>query len=136
MFRIRVLLAGALFFVAPKIIAAVDQITVFRPIPDVGEPFDVKALLSATMPYRNNAITAYRHAAVVLEFPFDSLESKKDALVRRRPQEFLEKRDDTLANGWSRANDDVRCWLRAGEDALEIWKRGTECTDARKSPAD
>jgi hypothetical protein len=134
MFVMRVLLGGYLIFVAIGIVAANDQHTALRPIPDVGEPFDVKSFASAIVPYRNNAFTAYRHAHWVLAFPFRAVWQKEQVFARTNLPAFRQKQDETFANGWPRDDADLRQWIAAGESALEIWKRGTECTNARELP--
>jgi hypothetical protein len=126
------LLAGVVLLFAIDVAAAADLNGALRPIPDVGDPFDVKAALSEKMPYRNNACTAYRHAAVILSFPYDSIEERQEAIVRTTAIEFSEKVDTTLAEGWSKADDNLKRWLADGELALEIWRQGTECTEARR----
>jgi hypothetical protein len=113
---------------------AVDAPATLPSIPDVGEPFDVKSVISAPFSYRNNAFTSYRHAARSYVAPQNAVKAAKQPGGLIDWKSFSKSLDETYESGWAHANDDVRDWLKANEFALEIWHRGTECADAMDIP--
>src|SRR6516162_2562215 len=66
-------------------------------LPDIGEPFDVQAFRSLTIPDDRNAFVPYRQAAALLK-PLEPSETPKD-----RRAAFLA--------GWSKAPPEVRRWV-------------------------
>lgn len=85
-------------------------------LPDIGDPFDVAAYRSFTIPDDRNAFVLYREAAAKLK-PLEALrQSKDDSLNPRDP--------------WSKAGPLVRRWLEENREAMELFRRGTERPDA------
>ena len=109
---------------------AADGPTRLPNIPDVGEPFDVKSFISVPFSYRNNAFTSYRHAGRSYVAPQNAVQAAKQPGAFIDWKSFNKSLNETLEEGWSHANADVRDWLKANEFALEIWHRGTECANA------
>lgn len=121
--RLLILVAGALALLVWYRIAST---------PDVGEPFDVRAFLSFSIPDDQNAFTYYRKATVL----FIDEPSTVSAGPSRQVT-FRANYDDSIRKGWPLANKDCRQWLTANRAALDLWKRGTECLQAMEtSPAD
>lgn len=82
-----------------------------RGVPDPPEPFDATPLLEYTVPDDENAFTDYRLAMSLYIPP---------------SRDVSNLRDQVALDGWHLANDDVRQFLHDNEDALFIWKKGTE----------
>lgn len=102
-------------------------------IPDVGEPFDVKRFCTVSVPYRENAFIAYRHAAASL-VKAGEIVNRNNAATRADWDAYYGSFNRTLEQGWRFANKDVRSWLEKNETALEAWQRGTECADSLEVP--
>jgi len=92
---------------------------------DIGEPFDVQSVASISIPDDQNAFTYYRRAAqrFVNEPMKMSVDSSPHLLLSANDQEVLEQ-------GFESANDDCRKWLEANRQALDLWRRGSECSQA------
>jgi len=108
-----------------------DRSPVLPPIPDVGEPFDVRRFCSVSVPDDKNAFTYYRRATRLLVTQAKLMNSPNADVNWGR---FRNSLDDAIGIGWPRANDDIRRWLTENDLALETWKRGTECADAVEIP--
>jgi hypothetical protein len=128
------LLTAVAILLCTATLRAADRPTSLPPIPDVGEPFDVKSFISVPFSYRNNAFTSYRHASLSYVAPLDAVKAKKERGPRFDSKAFNTSLNETLEKGWSHANADVRKWLAANEFGLEIWHRGTECAVAMDIP--
>jgi hypothetical protein len=85
-------------------------------LPDVGEPFDVKAFRAFTIPDDRNAFVFYRQAAAVLK-PVSDFEKKTSSEV------------DLLARS-SKADPGLRRWVEANREALALYRQGSERPDA------
>ena len=85
-------------------------------LPDVGDPYDVEAFRSFTIPDESNAFVLYREAADRLK-PWVEPGNPKDRRIDRRFP--LSKADPT-----------VRRWVEDNREAMEIYRRGTERPDA------
>jgi len=101
-------------------LAAVATPIVWRSIqlaglPDVGEPFDVKAFRAETVPDRRNAFVAYREAI-----------ARYKPLVGREA-EFLRHNSPVR---WESATPEVRAWLEENRGALAVFREGAERPDA------
>ena len=79
-------------------------------LPDVGDPFDVAAF-ERPIPDEINAFILYKQAAAILP---------------------KEPEDPPL--DWNQASPARRRWLESGQEALEIWRRGTDRPDALNVP--
>jgi len=98
-------------------------------MPDVGEPFDVRSFVSVSIPDDRNAFTYYRGAT--------ELFVGEPATATRGGPQGVGSRDnfeETMEKGWPLANDDYRRWLSANRPALDLWRRGTECSQALEIP--
>jgi hypothetical protein len=87
-------------------------------VPDVGDPFDVSELSAVAVPSDRNAFIAYgaAHSAMVL---------------------FNFKQGDDDINwdaAWSDTRADLRAWVEQNQEALELWRYGTERPDALYHP--
>jgi hypothetical protein len=131
--QVRIVTAVAVLLCVAALRAA-DSPARLPPIPDVGEPFDVKSFISVPYSYRDNAFTSYRHAAGSYVPPQDAVKAAKQPGGFINWKSFDKSQDEAYEFGWSHANDDVRDWLKANEFALEIWHRGTQCADAMDVP--
>ena len=80
--------------------------TTLHGLPDVGDPFDVAAF-ERPIPDDSNAFVLYKQAA---------------ALVPKAPP--------NLTVDWNTAAPAERRWLEASQEALKIWREGTERPDA------
>ncbi len=90
-------------------------------LPDVGDPFDVQAFRSFTIPDDQNAVVLYLKAGDRLK-PLDTSSPKQG-----------EKIDPHVP--WSQAHPGVRLWLEENREAMAIYRQGTERPDAF-NPAD
>jgi hypothetical protein len=96
--------------------------------PRAGEPFDVRSFVSFSIPDDQNAFTYYRQAKDRL------VEESKFVPDQKAWAAFQRSYEETNAGGWSKANEQVRSWLSANQPALDLWKRGTECSKAMEIP--
>jgi hypothetical protein len=83
-----------------------------RELPDFGEPFDVEALGTVSVPDDQNAYLMYREAV-------RELRQADSGIVR----------PNARARGvtdWSRANADLKRWVMVNRGVLDSWLRGTE----------
>ena len=86
-------------------------------LPDIGDPFDVKAFRAMTITDDRNAIVLYRQAAGLLKpwNPARQSSSKKQIDIHAR---------------WSRADPELRRWAEENREALALYRRGAERPDA------
>jgi hypothetical protein len=91
-------------------------------LPDIGDPFDVEAYRSITIPDDRNAFVLYREATA--------------RLVRRGPSGPPQDRGIDLQSSWSKADPRLRHWVEENREAMEIYRRGAERPDAIASPDD
>jgi hypothetical protein len=85
-------------------------------LPDIGEPFDVRAFRSFSIPDETNAFVLYRQAADRLKPLYTSNiphDRKIDPNVR-----------------WSQADPLVHRWAEEHREAMELYRRGSERPDA------
>jgi hypothetical protein len=82
-------------------------------LPDIGEPFDVKASRSFAIPDDRNAFVLYRRAAASLK-PIDPSTGK----IRR------------FDDRWSAAEPAFRHWLEQNREALDLYRQGSDRPDA------
>lgn len=95
----------------------------------VGEPFDVRSFVSVSVPDDQNAFTYYRQAA--------SLFIAEPVTVDRRSPLAASSRDnadEAILVGWNLSNKENRNWLRANRPVLDVWVRGTKCSNALEIP--
>jgi hypothetical protein len=97
--------------------------------PVIDKPFDTRTFVAISIPPDQNAFTDYRTAAAML-IPSSSIVAV-DAQAA-----FFKNQDDTTEGGWSKANADLKRWLASNEEALRVWKRGTEKADGMEIPPD
>ncbi len=84
---------------------------------DPGEPFDVAGFCKVEITPEENAFTQYKLAMSKLK-PLTSSD------------EAMESMEAALEGNWSDANADVKKWLDDNQEALTIWRKGTEKTKA------
>jgi hypothetical protein len=84
-------------------------------LPDIGDPFDVDAFRSFSLPDEQNAFTYLRRADQKLT-PFPELPRAVGLTV----WDF----------SWSKADPTVRAWVEANLQALELLRQGAEQSDA------
>jgi hypothetical protein len=97
-----------------------------RSTPDIGEPFDVEAFASFTLPDAQNAITYYRRAAASY-VDEDTVFASSPALKR---EDFWNSLEATQKNGWDHAIPAVRNWVALNRPAFGEWKHGADCGDS------
>jgi hypothetical protein len=85
-------------------------------LPDIGDPFDVRAFQSFAIPDERNAFVLYHQAADRLK-----------PLVTTSKEE-REKID--LHATWSKADPIVRRWVEENREALQVFRQGTARPDA------
>jgi hypothetical protein len=85
-------------------------------LPDIGEPFDGAAFRALTIPADRNAFVLYGQAAARLE-PLEQSATSKD-----KPIDLLVR--------WSKALPEVRRWVEANREALDLYRQGAERPDA------
>jgi hypothetical protein len=129
----RILAGLAILLSVASVIVAV-RVTTPPPVPDVGEPFDVRKFCEVYVPREKNAFTEYRKAGAGMVNPTTILERANRAGAPIDWKPYFNSLDDTIEKGWQFANDDVRLWLEANELPLAAWKRGTDCDDALEIP--
>jgi hypothetical protein len=112
-------LTGAVAFVAYLALG-------LRSAPDVGEPFDVEAFASFTLPDAQNAITYYRRAAASYVNE-DTVFASSPAL---KHEDFWNSLEATEKNDWDHAIPAVRSWVALNRPAFGEWKRGADCGDS------
>jgi hypothetical protein len=94
-----------------------------RAAPDVPEPFDVPEFVSFSIPENQNAFTIYRQAGQLLVF-----EPMKEVPSGGRGASA--NYDEVIAKGFQAANEDCRKWLASNRVALDLWRRGSERSQA------
>ena len=84
-------------------------------LPDIGDPFDVAAFRSFTIPDDRNAFVLYRQAATC---------SSRCGVSQGTADQF------ELFARWSKADPAVRRWVEENREAMAIYRKGTERPDA------
>jgi hypothetical protein len=106
-------LLGLVIFVTLAV--GVLRVTSLWGIPDAPEPFDVAEFRSATIP-------ADQNAAVLFDRALKMLGGEREREVFRglgwKAKEYVDERPEVLE------------WLEKNRPALEVWRRGTERSDA------
>ena len=86
--------------------------TSLNELPDVGDPFDVQAFLDASrIPDSEDAFALYRKAA----------ESYRDQGVAHNWNVTYA----AMRSGWAKADPNVRAWVAANREALDLWRDAT-----------
>ena len=85
-------------------------------LPDVGDPFDVEAFRSFTIPDDRNAFVLYRQAADRLKPLITSSKAQEQAINLHAP--------------WSQADPAVHRWVEDNREPMALFRRGTERPDA------
>jgi hypothetical protein len=100
--------------------------------PDVGEPFDVEAFASYSLPDERNAFAFYRKAVKLFVTEQEVLDS--DATIKS--SDFW-KSWTAAEEGWEHAIPGVRRWVAVNSPMLAQWQRGADCAESLEySPAD
>jgi hypothetical protein len=110
--------------IALFIVAGVDD------VPDVGEPFDVKAFEAYSLPAGKNAVSLY----LLAQRSLVKLDYRREAFARSEGTEKSARQAALI--GWGHANEDARLWLGANAKALGVWKVGTTRAEAIEVPLD
>jgi hypothetical protein len=84
-------------------------------LPDIGDPFDVKAFRSFTIPDDRNAFLLYGQAADRLKLLDTSNTSPDEKIDPNAP--------------WSQAHAAIRHWAEENRKAMALYRRGTERPD-------
>jgi hypothetical protein len=98
--------------------------------PNVGEPYDVVAFTSFTLPDERNAFTYYRKA--VDRYVND--EAARASGPALKYQDFIDSVEAAEKGGWEHALPAVRRWVALNEPALKDFERGAECADSLAIP--
>ena len=86
-------------------------------LPDIGEPFDVRAFREMTIPDDRNAFVPYRQAVELLK------------PLARYVDNSSSMRSNWLA-GWSKTTPQVRQWVEENRRALDLFLQGADRPDA------
>jgi hypothetical protein len=89
-------------------------------VPDIDEPFDLKAFGSVEIAPAENAMTHYALAVKMLRHPTHS--------------SFGDELDKFRTDGWPAASADLRKWLEDNQHALVEWRKGTSLTQSVEVP--
>jgi hypothetical protein len=104
----------------------------FLSTPDVGEPFDVEAFASYSLPDERNAFAYYRKALKL--FVTEQAVMDSDATIKS--SDFW-KSWTAAEEGWEHAIPGVRRWVAVNRPMLAEWQRGADCAESLEySPAD
>jgi hypothetical protein len=103
----RIAASAALALLALVVAALAWNATSLRGLPDIGDPFDVKAFIGPQVRDEDNAFVLYRQA---------------DAMYRRW--------DGQPSFAWASASEGERRWLEENREALASWRRGTDRPDS------
>jgi hypothetical protein len=99
-------------------------------VPDIGEPFDVAAFTSYTLPDPENAYTHYRNAL--------ALYVREETVIASDPtfksKEFWTNKTEAEKNGWEHAIPAVRRWVEVNRPMLDEWKRGAKLAASLRVP--
>ena len=90
---------------------AIWWLTSLNGLPDFGDPFDVAAFRAHSVPEKQNAFT-----------------------FLRRADESLTSFPSNAAVSWSQASPKLRRWAQANRQALDLFQRGAEQSDAAHPP--
>jgi len=97
-------------------------------IPDIGEPFDVKAFEAYSLPAGKNADSLYLLAQrSLVKLDYHRLEFAASQATEKSARQ-------AALRGWREANEGARHWLDANTKALGVWKVGTERAEAIEVP--
>src|SRR6516165_12246292 len=112
---LRVIVVLAACIAVAAMVLAIWWLNSLNGLPDIGDPFDVAAFRSFSLPDEQNAFTYLRRADQKLT-PFPELPRAVGPSV----WDF----------SWSKANPKVRAWVEANRQALELFRQGAEQSDA------
>ena len=90
-------------------------------LPDIGDPFDVAAFRAVRIPEDRDAAVLLRQA--------------EERVNRRMPNLSFAARRLAPAYQWSAAAPELRDWVTANRDALELFRDASERPDATVHPA-
>ncbi len=76
-------------------------------LPDVGPPFDLQKYGTVDVPYEQNAFSLYAFVPSMLNGPSDRFE-------------------EVLQNGWSEVTPELKAWLAANDNNLQLLKDGSD----------
>jgi hypothetical protein len=96
---------------------------------DIGEPFDVAAFKSLTLPEEQNAFTYYRRA--IKSYVSEEVVIASDPTLKR--QDF-ENSLEAAEKGWQYAIPAVRRWVAVNAAARAEFQRGADCADSLQIP--
>ena len=85
-------------------------------LPDIGDPFDVRAFQSFAIPDERNAFVLYRQAADRLKPLVTASEEERQKI--------------DLHATWSKADPIVRRWVDENREVLQLYRQGTARPDA------
>ncbi|HEY4262079.1 MAG TPA: hypothetical protein VGM98_18055 [Schlesneria sp.] len=90
-------------------------------IPDMPEPFDEVAYSTWDVPAADDAFTYYREATALHQQIIVQFQSAGQKDVRE-PEDPLA----LLKQGWTNATEPTKQWLDVHQEAMTVWRRGTE----------
>jgi hypothetical protein len=112
---VRVMLVVTICLAAAAGALAIWWLNSLNGLPDIGDPFDVEAFRSFTLPDEQNAFTYLRRA------------DQRLTLFPELPRAV----DPSVWNfSWSKADPRIRAWVEANRQALELFRQGAEQSDA------
>ena len=87
-----------------------------RGLPDVGDPFDTSKFGHVDIADKDNAYVEYSTASKMVPSPVDRKAHDEAKVVEKY--------------GWSNGGPALKNWLTAAKPALDVWRAGTEKSDA------
>jgi hypothetical protein len=110
---VRAILVLAICLVVAATALAIWWLTSLNGLPDIGDPFDVRAFRAFSIPDDQNAFT-----------------------FLRRAEENLTPSPPILALTWSQADQKSREWVETNRPAIELFQRGADQSDAANPDGD
>jgi len=117
--RVLLILAIGLAFMAGEL--EIRRAASLIRLPDVGDPFDVEAFRAVRIPEDRDAAVLLRQA--------------QEKVARRIPDLSFAGMRLSPAYDWSKAAPELRDWVTANRDALELFRDASERPDATAHPA-
>ena len=91
-------------------------------VPPAPIPFDVDEFCRIEIEPGQNAFDYFSEAT--------RLKAAVAADYKANGREFQWNDNAVIANGWSVATDSLKQWLLDNREAMQVWRRGTECSDS------
>ena len=91
--------------------------TSLNDLPDIGDPFDVKSFIKSTeIAESDDAFVLYKKAVDRLRY--------EPAVTQNWTPILL-----AIRSGWTKTNPEIRSWVEANRESLNLWREGTTRPD-------